>query len=162
MEVLEQCYGLQEPGSDPELVRDLLAVLQIRRKLARAYEVASFSYAKLKAAAGDPVDIAVIGLKLAQILVGMDGDLDRADGLLVESLRLSEAIGDPLQLAEVLVTTAQLRRKRGQLDEDTIELLNRAHSCYEAAEGPDHPNTMYTLKTIQKVRKQQYSSKFGK
>ena len=83
-------------------------VLLVLRDLKRAYEVASFNYA------GDSADVALIGLKLAQILIGMEGDLDRAYELLEESLRICEASNEPLQLAEVLVTMAQVRRRRNQ------------------------------------------------
>lgn len=160
--ILEKCYAHHDAAnSDNELIQDLLMVLLVLRDMKRAYEVASFNYAYLKAGAGEPSDIALIGLKLAQILIGMEGDLDRAYELLTESLRTCETNNEPLQLAEVLVTMAHVRRRRNQYDDDTLELLNRAHECYEATEGPDHPNTRFTLRTIQKMRKQQYAAKFG-
>ena len=161
-EILEKCYAHHDAAnSDNELIQDLLMVLLVIRDLKRAYEVASFNYAYLKAGAGEPSEVALIGLKLAQIVIGMEGDLDRAYELLTESLSTCEKSTDPLQLAEVLVTMAHVRRRRNQYDDDTLELLNRAHECYETTEGPDHPNTRFTLRTIQKMRKQQYAAKFG-
>lgn len=143
-----------------DTVRDLLTTLLALKRYTRAHEIALKNYSLLSGCDHSLVlgDLAMSGLKLAQVIMGMDGDLAHAYTLLEEAVTNSESVfgAESLQVAEALVSLAQIRKRRSQFDDETVSLLNRAHLCYESCAGPDDPNTLFTLKTIQKVRREQY------
>jgi hypothetical protein len=185
--VYEKAYSLLKTKLSPtdpelqELIRDLLNTLVILKSYKRAHEIALLNYNNLKAdksvvlsvevvgsnevgLGGVVADLGLAGLKQAQIEMHLEGfDLNKSYLLLEESLTHCE-VGfgsSSLQVAEVLVSMAHIRKKQSLFDELTMALLNRAHNCYEATVGPDDPNTLFTLKTIQKVRREQYLQMLG-
>jgi CHAT domain-containing protein/tetratricopeptide (TPR) repeat protein len=135
-----------EPDRIPVARHNLANLLREQGRLEEAESLHEGALALARTPLAGDARLAVF-LEEAAVVKGELGKHDEAAALFAEALDVAEALGDPLERAEILLERGRERAAAGQEDA-AREDLERCLAIRERELGPDHPATGQALAEV--------------